>query len=59
MANFKIFESKIFSGGEPREYEPREVLIADVTGDGAEDLVLVAHDRILLYPQMTLEDGGA
>lgn len=54
MTNFKIFESKIFSGGEPREYEPREVVIADVTGDGADDLILVAHDRILLYPQMTV-----
>lgn len=57
MANFKVFESKIFSGGEPREYEPREVVIADVTGDGAEDLVLVAHDRILLYPQMVLTES--
>ncbi|MHC4776588.1 MAG: FG-GAP repeat domain-containing protein, partial [Planctomycetota bacterium] len=50
---FQVFESKIFSGGEPREYEPSDALVADVTGDGADDLVLLAHDRILIYPQMT------
>ncbi|MHC4590072.1 MAG: FG-GAP repeat domain-containing protein, partial [Planctomycetota bacterium] len=36
---FQVFESKIFSGGEPREYEPSDALVADVTGDGADDLV--------------------
>jgi hypothetical protein len=49
---FQVFESRLFSGGQPREYESRQALIADVTGDGAEDLILLAHDRILLYPQM-------
>jgi hypothetical protein len=49
---FKVFESKLFSGGEPREYEPSEVHIADITGDGANDLVLLSHDRVLIYPQM-------
>ena len=49
---FKVFESKLFSGGEPREYEPSECLIADITGDGANDIVLLAHDRVLIYPQM-------
>ncbi|MHC4414525.1 MAG: FG-GAP repeat domain-containing protein [Planctomycetota bacterium] len=53
---FQVFESKIFSGGEPREYEPSEALIADVTGDGADDLLLLAHDRVLIYPQM-VEEG--
>jgi hypothetical protein len=50
---FKVFESKLFSGGEPREYEPSEAIIADITGDGANDLVLLSHDRALIYPQMT------
>lgn len=50
---FKVFETKMFSGGEPREYEPSECVIADITGDGANDLVLLAHDRVLIYPQMT------
>jgi len=29
-----------------------------VTGDGAADLVLMCHDRILLYPQMTAQNQG-
>jgi hypothetical protein len=49
--SFEIFESRIFSGGEPRNFEPREVQIVDLTGDGRDDLVLLAHDRVLLYPQ--------
>jgi hypothetical protein len=53
VTGFQVFESKIFSGGEPREYEPSDALVADVTGDGADDLVLLAHDRVLVYPQMT------
>ena len=56
MTEFTVFETKIFSGGAPREYEPREVLVVDVTGDGADDLVLVAHDRILVYPQMAITE---
>ncbi len=49
---FEVFESRLFSGGERREFEPREVEIADVTGDGRDDLVLVVHDRVVIYPQM-------
>jgi hypothetical protein len=30
--------------------EPRETLVADVTGDGRDDLVLLVHDRVLVYP---------
>ncbi len=48
---FKIFESRIFSSGEPSEYEPSQVFIADLTGDGHSDIVLLAHDRVLIYPQ--------
>jgi hypothetical protein len=56
---FQVFESKIFSGGEPREYEPSDALVADLTGDGADDLVLLAHDRVLVYPQMTRPSARA
>ena len=28
-----------------------EAIIADVTGDNLNDLVLLIHDRILVYPQ--------
>ena len=48
---FEVFESRIFSGGEPREFEPRQAIVVDMTGDDREDLVLLAHDRILIYPQ--------
>jgi hypothetical protein len=51
MTSFQVFESKIFSAGEKREYEPRQALIVDVSGDGRNDLVLLAHDRLLIYPQ--------
>ena len=46
---FKIFETKIFSGGEPREWEPSQIEIDDFTGDGNDDILLLSHDRLLLY----------
>ena len=49
---FKIVEQKSYSERPPREaVEPRELAIADVTGDGKDDLVTVIHDRIIIYPQ--------
>ncbi len=53
---FRVFEEKSFSGAGSTGRQPREVLIADVTGDGADDLILLAHDRILVYPQDTGEE---
>ncbi len=47
---FKVFETRLFSGGDRQEFEPNSGQIADVTGDGLADLVLMAHDRILIYP---------
>jgi hypothetical protein len=50
--HFKIYEEKSFSrSDEGGGTEPRESVIADVTGDGKADLVLLTHDRILIYPQ--------
>ncbi|HMN95288.1 MAG TPA: VCBS repeat-containing protein [Phycisphaerales bacterium] len=49
---FKVFESRLFSGGDARESQPSQVHIADVTGDGLPDVILVSHDRLLIYPQM-------
>jgi hypothetical protein len=51
---FRIYEQKSFASDETKDAEPREALIADVTGDGLADLILLAHDRLLVYPQ---DDG--
>lgn len=50
--HFRVFETdEHFQGRKGIQLEPRETIIADVTGDGKNDLVLLVHDRILLYPQ--------
>ena len=50
--HFRVFEEKRFSSTRPTgSIEPREALIADVTNDGRADLILLAHDRVLVYPQ--------
>jgi len=51
---FKIFEQKSYRDSKKHTaitVEPRELKIADVTGDGKDDLVTVIHDRIIIYPQ--------
>ncbi|MBN1125610.1 MAG: hypothetical protein JXA82_11425, partial [Sedimentisphaerales bacterium] len=49
---FRIFEEKSFQDAPAKTgVEPRELQIADVTGDGAADLVTIIHDRIIVYPQ--------
>ncbi|HUG20298.1 MAG TPA: VCBS repeat-containing protein [Planctomycetaceae bacterium] len=50
--HFTIFEQKSFTSSEEGGgSEPREGLVVDVTGDGLDDLVLLIHDRVLVYPQ--------
>jgi hypothetical protein len=45
--SFPVFETT-----EDRTYyEPRELATGDLDGDGRQDLVLIAHDRILIYLQ--------
>ena len=48
---FKIYESRIFSGGEPREWQPTQIIITDLTNDRQNDILLLSHDRLLLYKQ--------
>lgn len=51
---FKVFEQKSYRESKPRSkvgVEPREMTVADVTGDGKADLVTIIHDRIIIYPQ--------
>ncbi|MGA1516675.1 MAG: FG-GAP repeat domain-containing protein [Phycisphaerales bacterium] len=56
---FPVFQTRIFSAGEVREFEPHQMLVGDVTGDGLADLVLLCHDRVLVYPQDSGEGDTA
>ncbi|HQX51006.1 MAG TPA: VCBS repeat-containing protein [Planctomycetaceae bacterium] len=50
--HFRVFEEKrLVSSDSDRGTEPREGLVADVTSDGRMDLILLCHDRLILYPQ--------
>lgn len=57
--SFQVFESKSFSSSSNTGNEPRELQIADVTGDGLSDLVLLTHDRLLVYPQDAATEAAA
>lgn len=53
---FKVFEEHPHSSDRPQGRnvnvgEPRQALVQDVTGDGRNDLILLVHDRIIVYPQ--------
>ena len=46
-----VFEERTFRSRRSEAPEPREAVIADVTGDHKNDLIILVHDRILVYPQ--------
>ncbi len=46
-----VFEERTFRSRRGDSSEPREAAVADVTGDGKNDLIVLVHDRILVYPQ--------
>jgi hypothetical protein len=48
---WKVFEERTFRSRRSDLPEPREAAVADVTGDGKNDLIVLVHDRILVYPQ--------
>lgn len=48
---WQVFEERTFRSRRNDTLEPREAVIADVTGDGKNDLIVLVHDRILVYPQ--------
>ncbi len=48
---WQVFEEHTFRGAANAVPEPREAIVTDVTGDGKNDLVVLVHDRILVYPQ--------
>lgn len=49
---FEVFESRLFGRGDDREFQPSAAIIADVTGDSLDDIILQVHDRYLIFPQM-------
>lgn len=52
VMHFQIYDASAGAGGRRGgNIEPREVLVADVNGDGLDDLLLLIHDRILVYIQ--------
>ncbi|MCA9051288.1 MAG: VCBS repeat-containing protein, partial [Planctomycetaceae bacterium] len=55
VTHFRVFEEKrLVSESEDHGTEPREGLVTDVTSDGLHDLLLLCHDRLIVYPQ---DDG--
>lgn len=58
--HFRVFEEKrLVSSDKDRGTEPREGLVADVTSDGRNDLILLCHGRLILYPQDAGEEKPA
>lgn len=49
---WQVFEQNMhYQGRTGGSVEPRQVVLADLTGDGKVDLALLVHDRVLFYPQ--------
>ena len=48
---WQVFEQHTFRNSANNLPEPREAAVADVTGDGKNDLIVLVHDRVLVYPQ--------
>ena len=48
---WQVFEERTFRNRRSDAPEPREALVADFNGDKKNDLVVIVHDRILLYLQ--------
>jgi hypothetical protein len=50
VLRWQVFEEKTFNR-ESGLMEPREAIIADTDSDGLEDIILLVHDRVLIYRQ--------
>ncbi len=48
---WQVFEERSFRNRRSDLPEPRDAAVADVTGDKKNDLILIVHDRLLVYPQ--------
>jgi len=51
LLHFRIFEKDPhYRGKTGSNREPHDLLVEDVTADGLDDVLLLVHDRLLLYP---------
>ncbi len=48
---WQVFEQRTFRSRGSELPEPREAVVVDLTGDGKNDLAVIVHDRIIVYPQ--------
>ena len=48
---WQVFEQRTFHERRSDLAEPREALVTDVTGDKKNDLIIIVHDRVIVYPQ--------
>ncbi len=51
LLHFPLFEENIHFRGRKGNLNVRDAFVRDFTGDGKSDLLLLLHDRVLLYPQ--------
>ncbi len=52
VMKFPVFEERLFErSGRGNSKQPRTVLVADATGDGRDDIAVLVHDRLIVYPQ--------
>ncbi len=52
LMHFPVFQQDPhYSGKTGSSFEPHEMLLEDLTGDGKPDLAILVHDRLLIYPQ--------
>ena len=51
LMHFVLYEINLHFRGRKGDNNVREILTGDFTGDGRPDLLMLVHDRVLLYPQ--------
>ena len=53
MLHFTVFDENLYyRGRKGGSVEPREVVIADFTSDQLQDVAVLVHDRVIVYPQI-------
>lgn len=51
LMHFSLFEENMRFRGRKGDTNAREVITGDFTGDKRDDILVLVHDRVLLYPQ--------